>query len=63
MISEIERMIVSAGFGRGTNERIQISLTEAEAAAVYALKSGFIVGETFVVCDAGGGTSDVGRPD
>lgn len=59
MISEIERLIKDAGFGHGYNERAFVSLTEAEAAAVYALKSGMAIGETFVVCDAGGGTSDV----
>jgi hypothetical protein len=59
MIREIEQHIEAAGFGRKHNERAQITLTEAEAAAVYALRSGMSVGETFLVCDAGGGTSDV----
>jgi hypothetical protein len=59
MIREIEQHIAAAGFGRRPNERALITLTEAEAAAVYALRSGMTVGETFLVCDAGGGTSDV----
>jgi molecular chaperone DnaK (HSP70) len=59
MLTEIERHIKAAGFGRRANERVLVSLTEAEAAAVYALKSGMTTGETFIVCDAGGGTSDV----
>lgn len=59
MIREIEQHIAAAGFGRRPNERAHITLTEAEAAAVYALRSGMTVGETFLVCDAGGGTTDV----
>lgn len=59
LIREIEEQIEAAGFGGKPNERAQVTLTEAEAAAVYALRSGMTEGETFVVCDAGGGTSDV----
>ena len=59
LIREIEEHIVAAGFGCRPNEHANITLTEAEAAAVYALRSGITEGETFVVCDAGGGTSDV----
>ena len=59
LIKRIEEQIGASGFGRNPNERAHITLTEAEAAAVYALKSGMTEGETFVVCDAGGGTSDV----
>lgn len=58
MIHEIEKQI-KAVFGRQPNERASVTLTEAEAAAVYALRSGMAVGETFIVCDAGGGTTDV----
>lgn len=59
LIKGIEKQIEAAGFGCSPNERAHITLTEAEAAAVYALRSGMTEGETFVVCDAGGGTSDV----
>ncbi|KAK6441672.1 hypothetical protein LTR95_002088 [Oleoguttula sp. CCFEE 5521] len=59
LIAQIEQHIQAAGYGQSHNERVTISLTEAEAAAVYALKSGMTIGESFVVCDAGGGTSDV----
>jgi hypothetical protein len=59
LIRQIEEQIELAGFGRGSNERAHITLTEAEAAAVYALGSGMTEGQTFVVCDAGGGTTDV----
>nr|OQO26109.1 hypothetical protein B0A51_04503 [Rachicladosporium sp. CCFEE 5018] len=59
LIAQIEKHIRAAGYGQSLNERVMVSLTEAEAAAVYALKSGMTVGECFVVCDAGGGTTDV----
>jgi hypothetical protein len=54
MIREIEQHIAAARFGRRFNERALIAPTEAEAAAVYALRSGMTVGGTFLVCDAGG---------
>lgn len=59
LIREIEGHIAAAGFGSRPNERAHVTLTEAEAAGVYALGSGMTEGVTFVVCDAGGGTSDV----
>jgi hypothetical protein len=59
LIKQIEEQIKFAGFGCRANERAHITLTEAEAAAVYALGSGMTEGQTFVVCDAGGGTTDV----
>jgi len=59
LIRQIEEQIEAAGFGCKPNERAHITLTEAEAAAVYALGSGMTEGQTFVVCDAGGGTTDV----
>ena len=44
MIAETERLIREAGFGSdGLNHRANISLTEAEAAAVYASKQQFEV--------------------
>lgn len=59
MIADIERMIRSAGYGRQATQRVVISLTEAEAAAVYASKQQMQKGDVFLVCDAGGGTTDV----
>ena len=44
MIAETERLIKGAGYGKdGTNHRVGIGLTEAEAAAVYASKQQFEV--------------------
>jgi hypothetical protein len=60
MIAETEQLIRNAGFGgMSPNHTVEIALTEAEAAAVYASKQQYEEGEVFLVCDAGGGTSDV----
>ncbi|KAK5086586.1 hypothetical protein LTR05_003754 [Lithohypha guttulata] len=60
MIAETEQLIRNAGFARGNPlHTAEISLTEAEAAAVYASKMQYAAGDIFLVCDAGGGTSDV----
>jgi hypothetical protein len=59
LIGQIEEQIKLAGFGRTPNERAHITLTEAEAAAVCALGHCMNEGQSFVVCDAGGGTTDV----
>lgn len=59
MIGELEGLIRHAGFGERPEQRVTISLTEAEAAAVYASKQQYEPGEVFLVCDAGGGTTDV----
>ncbi|KAK5125632.1 hypothetical protein LTR85_011906 [Meristemomyces frigidus] len=59
MIADIERMIRAAGYGRQATQRVVISLTEAEAAAVYASKQQMQKGDVFLVCDAGGGTTDL----
>jgi molecular chaperone DnaK (HSP70) len=60
MIAETEQLIRNAGFGRDNPKHAaEITLTEAEAAAVYASKQQYAVGETYLVCDAGGGTSDI----
>lgn len=57
--AKIEELIKRAGFGRATNHRATITLTEAEAAAVYASKQQMHRDEVFLVCDAGGGTTDL----
>jgi hypothetical protein len=59
MIADTERLIRQAGFGERQNQVVRISLTEAEAAAVYASKQSYERGDVFLVCDAGGGTTDV----
>ena len=59
MIAEIERVIGGAGFGQTNRERASVYMTEAEAAAVYASKQSMVAGEVFLVCDAGGGTTDL----
>lgn len=38
MMADIERLIRSAGYGKKANQRVVISLTEAEAAAVYVYR-------------------------
>lgn len=60
MIAETKQLIRNAGFGgESSKHTIEIALTEAEAAAVYASKQHYEEGDVFLVCDAGGGTSDV----
>jgi len=50
----------SAGMGSGSTLHM---ISEPEAAAIYALdridKHDLHIGDTFVVCDAGGGTVDL----
>jgi hypothetical protein len=57
--ANIERLIKSAGFGKSSNHTVAITLTEAEAAAVSASKQQMHRDEVFLVCDAGGGTTDL----
>ena len=59
MLAEMEKIIRRAGFGSNQRERASIYLTEAEAAAIYASKQSMERGEVFLVCDAGGGTTDL----
>ncbi|KAK4957516.1 hypothetical protein LTR10_005481 [Elasticomyces elasticus] len=59
MIADIERLIRAAGYGKDTRQKVAITLTEAEAAAVYASKQQMQMGDVFLVCDAGGGTTDL----
>jgi len=59
MIADIERLIRSAGYGKQENQKVSVSLTEAEAAAVYASKQLMQKGDVFLVCDCGGGTTDI----
>ena len=59
MVAETEQLIRNAGFGKADRHMVEISLTEAEAAAVYVSKQQYEKGDVFLVCDAGGGTTDV----
>ena len=59
MIAATEKLIKDAGFAERPNHVVKVSLTEAEAAAVYASKSSFERGDVILVCDAGGGTTDL----
>jgi hypothetical protein len=58
MIAELESLLKRAGFGERINHATKITLTEAEAAAVYASKQ-YQKDDVLLVCDAGGGTTDV----
>lgn len=58
-IASTEKLVKKAGFGKQKGHVATISLTEAEAAAVYAAKQLYEKGAIFLVCDAGGGTTDV----
>ncbi|RDA93953.1 hypothetical protein CP533_5033 [Ophiocordyceps camponoti-saundersi (nom. inval.)] len=48
--------------GMGTGDKLQI-VSEPEAAAIFAIedmfRTGMEVGDTFIICDAGGGTVDL----
>ncbi|MCJ1404496.1 hypothetical protein MMC11_007722 [Xylographa trunciseda] len=60
LIIEIKTLLAGAGFGKdGVDHSLEIPLTEAEAAAVYASKQQFQKGDVILICDAGGGTTDV----
>ena len=60
MIVDILALIKEAGFGSdGSEHRVQVGLTEAEAAAVYASRHQIEKDDVILVCDAGGGTTDV----
>ncbi|KAK5129854.1 hypothetical protein LTR08_002762 [Meristemomyces frigidus] len=59
MIADIEGLIKSAGYGQQANQRVVLSLTEAEAAAVYASKQDMQRGDVFLCADCGGGTTDL----
>ncbi|THW42135.1 hypothetical protein D6D21_06013 [Aureobasidium pullulans] len=58
-IANTEGLLREAGFGSEPGHVAKISLTEAEAAAVYVSKQSYQVGDIFLVCDAGGGTTDI----
>ncbi|KAF8536552.1 hypothetical protein BDD12DRAFT_889846 [Trichophaea hybrida] len=62
VVNHFRTAIKRAGFGTLENHHMTIALTEAEAAAVYTVKDfthTYKTGDILMVCDAGGGTSDV----
>ncbi|RFU33131.1 hypothetical protein B7463_g3151, partial [Scytalidium lignicola] len=63
LIEEFRTIIRGAGYGSGgIKHTVEIGLTEAEAAAVYTAKNqtaSYKEGDVMLVCDAGGGTTDV----
>ena len=63
IIEDFRALIKRAGFGKGgPKHTVEIGLTEAEAAAVYAAKSRHTTyrdGDIILVVDAGGGTTDI----
>lgn len=59
MIARLECLIHEAGFGDRENDSVKISLTEAEAAAVWVAKQNYEKDDVYLICDAGGGTTDV----
>jgi hypothetical protein len=64
-VERFKEAIASAGFGMDNPAKhtAELDLTEAEAAAVFTLKEAQVkynVGDILLVCDAGGGTTDLG---
>ncbi|KAL3442444.1 hypothetical protein BJX65DRAFT_286814 [Aspergillus insuetus] len=59
MIEEIRRLLNNAIARGAPNHWACIGLTEAEAAAVYACRGYYKTNDIVLVCDAGGGTTDV----
>lgn len=58
-LAATEEIIRQAGYGQLNKERASVYLTEAEAAAVYTSRQSMEKGDVFLVCDAGGGTTDL----
>jgi hypothetical protein len=61
-VENFKRIVLLAGFGQFTHHSITIGLTEAEAAAVHVSTEApgiFREGDILLVCDAGGGTTDL----
>lgn len=53
MIETTKHLIKSAGFGQNPQHRVDISLTEAEAAGACVAKAYYEKDDVFLVCDAG----------
>ena len=64
-VERFKEAIAKAGFGmeNPAKHTAEVDLTEAEAAAVFTLKEAQVkynVGDILLICDAGGGTTDLG---
>ncbi|KAH8647604.1 hypothetical protein BGZ60DRAFT_535278 [Tricladium varicosporioides] len=62
LIADFEAIIKNAGFGDTLNSSAKVGLTEGIASAVYTVRNvnhEFKTGEIFLLCDAGGRTSDI----
>ncbi|KAF2470561.1 uncharacterized protein BDR25DRAFT_261580 [Lindgomyces ingoldianus] len=60
VIVDIEVLIKMAGFGTaGPSHRTRVTLNEAEAAAIAVARQYLQFNDVLMVCDSGGGTSDV----
>jgi hypothetical protein len=64
-VERFKEAITNAGFGQENPSKhtAELELTEAEAAAVFTLKEAQVkynVGDIILICDAGGGTTDLG---
>lgn len=63
ILNEFKSVIQESWFGSEPTHTAKLELTEAEAVAVYTVKTAqirFEKGDIFLVCDAGGGTTDLG---
>jgi len=61
-VENFRRIVHKAGFGKHIYHSVTIGLTEAEAAAVHVSTEApgiFRTGDILLVCDAGGGTTDL----
>ncbi|KAF2746172.1 hypothetical protein M011DRAFT_469029 [Sporormia fimetaria CBS 119925] len=61
-VENFKRIVHRSGFGTQPNHTVAIGLTEAEAAAVHVSTEApgiFREGDILLVCDAGGGTTDL----
>ncbi|KAF2177496.1 hypothetical protein K469DRAFT_358573 [Zopfia rhizophila CBS 207.26] len=61
-VENFRSIVARAGFGQYQNHSVTIGLTEAEAAAVHVSTEApgiFNDGDILLVCDAGGGTTDL----
>lgn len=62
IVERFRSLIKQAGYGEHANHTVELGLTEAEAAAVHVSKEApdfFSKGDIALVCDAGGGTTDI----
>lgn len=60
MVADIDSLIKIAGFGSdGPSHSARVTLNEAEAAAIAVARQHLQHEDVLMVCDAGGGTSDV----